>query len=161
MMSVLRNTIRRSKMRSAMRTAARPGTKHVVDRADTSIFLRGSESQLGLLRALDLAPHGQSHDPCGTGIAISLLGGNFRFLIASVAPSSPHTPTTPQTPSFMAVASNPGFEDFKPPFDWGTLVTKARVSVISLRISIFLVFFYVLICTFFGCILAPRYTRQP
>ena len=66
-----------------MRTAARPGTKHVIDRADTSIFLRGSESQLGLLRALDLAPHGQSHDPCGTGIAISLLGGNFRFLIGS------------------------------------------------------------------------------
>ena len=43
-----------------MRTAARTGTKYVVERADTSIFLRGSECQLGLLRALDLAPHGQS-----------------------------------------------------------------------------------------------------
>ena len=55
---VLRNTICRSKMRSAMRTAARTGTKYVVERADTSIFLRGSECQLGLLPALDLAPHG-------------------------------------------------------------------------------------------------------
>ena len=41
-----------------MRTAARTRTKHVVERADTSIFLHGSESQLGLLRALDRAPHG-------------------------------------------------------------------------------------------------------
>ena len=78
-MSVLRNTIRRSKMRSAMRTAARPGTKHVIDRADTSIFLRGSESQPGLLRALDLAPHGQSHDPCGVKIPFPCWGEDFRF----------------------------------------------------------------------------------
>ena len=36
-----------------MRTAARTGTKYVVERIDTSIFLRGSECQLGLLRALE------------------------------------------------------------------------------------------------------------
>ena len=59
-------------MRSAMRTAARTGTKYVVERADTSIFLRGSECQLGLLRALDLAPHGQSRGR-------SLAGGKCRF----------------------------------------------------------------------------------
>ena len=41
-----------------MRTAARTGTKYVVERADTSIFLRGSECELGLLPTLDLAPHG-------------------------------------------------------------------------------------------------------
>ena len=55
-----------------MRTAARIGTGHVLGRADKSIFLRGSESQLGLLRALDLAPHGQSRGR-------SLAGGKCRF----------------------------------------------------------------------------------
>ena len=68
---VLRNTICRSKMRSAMRTAARTGTKYVVERADTSIFLHGSGCRPGL-RALDLAPHGQSRGR-------SLAGGKSGF----------------------------------------------------------------------------------
>ena len=47
-------------MRSTMRTAARTGMKHVAQQADTSISFCASQSQLGLLRAQELAPHGES-----------------------------------------------------------------------------------------------------
>ena len=52
-----------------------------------------------------------------------------------------HTSTNPQTLSCVAAASAPGFEDFKPPSDWGTFATKFRVSVILLWRSTFFVFF--------------------
>ena len=48
---------------------------------------------------------------------------------------------TPKHPVSWLLHPTLDLRTFKPPFDWGTLVAKARASVISLRISIFRFFF--------------------